>query len=67
MNDAEWAKWSNSEIARRCGVHHEMVGTLRPKSILADSASISRSFVHHKTGTVSTMKTANIAQMRRRN
>ena len=22
LNDAEWATWSDREIARQCGVHH---------------------------------------------
>lgn len=29
LQDEEWGQWSNSEIARRCGVHHEMVANLR--------------------------------------
>ncbi|RSC31228.1 hypothetical protein EGT36_21380 [Agrobacterium sp. FDAARGOS_525] len=29
LQDAEWSKWSDREIARRAGVHHEMVGKLR--------------------------------------
>lgn len=29
LQDTEWSKWSDREIARRAGVHHEMVGKLR--------------------------------------
>lgn len=64
LNDAEWAKWSNSEIARRCGVHHDMVGSLRPKSSLAVSASdkpAPRTFTT-KHGTTSEMRTNNIGK-----
>jgi hypothetical protein len=34
LGDAEWGRWNDSEIARRCGVHHSTVATLRPKPIL---------------------------------
>src|ERR1700722_14805947 len=37
LSDSEWRKWPLRKIARRCGVHHEMVGTARRS--LADSAS----------------------------
>jgi hypothetical protein len=30
LNDTEWAQWSDREIARRCGVHHDMVAAKRP-------------------------------------
>jgi hypothetical protein len=36
LNDAEWRKWNDSEIARRCGVDHKTVAALRP-SILGTS------------------------------
>ena len=29
LNDPEWSKWSDREVARRCQVNHEMVGKLR--------------------------------------
>jgi hypothetical protein len=29
LNDAEWGKWSDREIARHCGVSHPYVGKLR--------------------------------------
>lgn len=31
LNDEKWSRWSNREIARRCGVHHQLVGNLRKK------------------------------------
>lgn len=63
LNDAEWAQWSDREIARRCGVHHVFVGDMR-KSILVTNTSMNpeRSFTHHKTGTPSTMRTENIGK-----
>lgn len=30
LADAEWAKWSDREIARQCKVHHQMVSNMRP-------------------------------------
>lgn len=29
LRDEEWTQWSDREIARRCGVHHELVGIVR--------------------------------------
>lgn len=29
LRDEEWVQWSDREIARRCGVHHELVGIVR--------------------------------------
>lgn len=29
LGDAEWSKWSDREIGRRCGVHHETVARVR--------------------------------------
>lgn len=64
LNDAEWSQWSDSEIARRCGVHRDVVVHQRPKSIHAVTASIetSRTFVHHKTGKPTAMRTENIGK-----
>lgn len=31
LNDEEWAKWSDREIARRCAVDHKTVAALRPR------------------------------------
>ena len=35
LNDTEWGQWSDREIARRCGVNHEMVGKLRPAPVVS--------------------------------
>lgn len=57
LNDAEWATWSDREIARRAGVHHDLVGTLRKS--LAETASEPRTYTT-RHGTVATMNTAHI-------
>lgn len=58
LEDAEWSQWSDREIARRCAVHHEMVGKLRA-SLTGGSASDARTYTT-KHGTTATMNTANI-------
>lgn len=60
LNDPEWAQWGNREIARRCGVHHELVGAIRAS--LAESSSERQYTTKH--GTVTTMKTANIGRLK---
>lgn len=60
LGDPEWAQWSDREIARRCGVHHEMVSHLRPRPSLADSAS--EKVYTTKHGTVSKMNTEKIGK-----
>lgn len=52
--DAEWVKWSDREIAEKCGVSHSFVSSLRPKP------QPSRTFTHPKTGAPTTMNTAAI-------
>lgn len=58
LEDAEWSAWSDREIARRCAVHHEMVGKLRA-SLTGGSASDARTYTT-KHGTTATMNTASI-------
>jgi hypothetical protein len=43
LNDEEWSKWSDREIARRCNVHHDLVGRLRP-AVTGGNASEPRTF-----------------------
>ena len=59
LRDEEWGAWSNSEIARRCGVHHSTVADLRPS--LSVSASEPRTYTT-KHGTIATMNTAAIGK-----
>lgn len=58
LQDAEWARWSDREIARRAGVHHDLVGGLRKS--LAETAS-ERTYTT-KHGTTATMSVANIGR-----
>lgn len=58
LEDAEWSQWSDREIARRCAVHHEMVGKLR-HSLTGGSSSEARTYTT-KHGTTATMNTAAI-------
>jgi hypothetical protein len=58
LGDKEWAKWSDSEIARRVNVSHEYVGQLRPTTVNVDSEKTCTT----KHGTVATMDTSNIGR-----
>jgi hypothetical protein len=53
LQDEEWSKWSDREIARRCNVTHDLVGRLRAELAPPDTgdiASMERTFTHPKTG-----------------
>lgn len=68
LEDEEWSQWSDREIARRCGVGHELVG--RQRAILDESTSMesgdrARTFVHPRTGKPARMKTAKIGRSNR--
>jgi uncharacterized ParB-like nuclease family protein len=58
LADAEWRTWSDREIARRCGVHHQMVGKLRAEASLDDSSSERTYTTRH--GTVAVMDVSKI-------
>lgn len=62
LNDAEWSKWSNNEIAKRCGVSHSLINGIR--SSLETASSEPRTYTT-KHGTPATMKTANIGGAQR--
>jgi hypothetical protein len=62
LQDEEWSQWSNAEIARRCGVGHQLANDLRLS--LAESASEkkpSRTYTT-KHGTKATMKVEKIGR-----
>lgn len=61
LRDAEWSQWSDREIARRCGVYHQLVATVRNDltGVSSSEDSSQRTFTT-KHGTTSTMNTANI-------
>jgi len=54
LQDEEWSKWSDREIARQCAVHKKTVGRLREELSLALSASEPRTYTT-KHGTEATM------------
>ncbi len=66
LNDGEWSHWSNSEIARRCGVNHKTVESLRPvppeNPDFGNPKYEPRTFIHPRTGKPTTMNTGNIGR-----
>jgi hypothetical protein len=58
LDDDEWARWSDREIARRCGVDHKTVATLRPPGPSGEVPQIDRKV--ERNGTVFTQNTARI-------
>lgn len=54
LRDTEWGKWSDREIARRCGVHNSTVSTIRGE-LSVGIRQIGRTA--QRGGTVYTMKT----------
>lgn len=58
LADEEWGRWSDREIARRCGVDHKFVGTVR--SSLGTVPSERTYLTKH--GTIATMDTAAIGK-----
>lgn len=61
LNDEEWGKWSDREIARRCHVSPTLVGKLRGEvvTVHVDSEPVERTYIT-KHGNTATMQTANI-------
>lgn len=59
LNDSEWAKWSDREIARQCNVSQPFVSGLRPKPVTDSIISEPRTYTT-RHGTIATMNTANI-------
>lgn len=61
LNDDEWSQWSDSEIGRRCKVHHSTVAKYRAEISPAKTASEPRTYTT-KYGTTATMNTNNIGK-----
>lgn len=59
LNDPEWSKWSDREIARACGVGNRFVGDLRKAHCVQDTVSKERAYTT-KHGSTAMMQTANI-------
>lgn len=65
LQDDEWGKWSDREIARRCAVSHSTV--ILHRRSLVESTSENHTAMPNRTfttkhGTTTTMKTANIGR-----
>jgi protein gp37 len=61
LEDSEWVKWSNREIARKCGVSLDLVNRARNEGSLNDSLSDERTYTT-KHGTPSVMNTSRIGK-----
>jgi hypothetical protein len=62
LEDPEWSKWGDREIARRCHVDHSFVGKMR-KSLASNHSEIPQERTYsNKHGGVSVMNTANIGK-----
>lgn len=61
LGDQEWAKWSDHEVARRCGVSHMFVGTVRRslETVSSEATPTARTYTT-KHGTEAVMRTGNI-------
>jgi hypothetical protein len=66
LNDAEWGKWTDSEIAKQCKVGHQLVGKLRADLAPLTCPATSEPRIYRtKHGTTATMRTSNIGRSRR--
>ncbi|QXD15805.1 hypothetical protein GQ464_002330 [Rhodocaloribacter litoris] len=59
LQDEEWRRWSDREIARRCRVSHPFVAKMRADTCNVSSISTERTFKHWRGG-VTTMDTSRI-------
>jgi len=64
IDDKKWSKWSDSEIARRCGVSHTFVANLRPSLGTVASEPPARRTYRDKHGTVTTMNVEKIGRQK---
>jgi hypothetical protein len=62
LQDEEWGKWSNREIARHCAVSHRMVNDLRSSLEQCSSEPPPPRTYTTKHGTTATMNTSNIGK-----
>ncbi len=67
LQDPKWGKWSSNEIARRCGVGHTLVDTIRAElgaSLAADASETRQARTKH--GGTTTMRTGRIGKGKRK-
>ena len=64
LEDAEWSKWSDTEIARRCAVSHEFVRQQRASlaTVASEEPAPATRTVRTKHGTETTMNVSNIGK-----
>lgn len=60
LADAEWAKWSNREVAKACGVSESLVRSLRENAVTTAPSSARTYTTKH--GTTAVMKTDKIGK-----
>ncbi|MBQ1767409.1 MAG: hypothetical protein IIZ92_31520, partial [Aquincola sp.] len=60
LSDAEWAKWSDREIARRCQVTHPFVASIRASLVAVSSEPAAERTYTTKHGTQAKMDTAGV-------
>lgn len=60
LEDVEWAKWSDREIARRCAVSDRLVNSIRPTASANNSQMETR--LVERNGTVYEQRTENIGR-----
>ena len=61
LNDEEWGKWSDREIARRCGVSPQTVVNIRSENLTVQNGQSERQYTT-KHGTPATMRTGKIGK-----
>lgn len=61
LNDEQWSKWSDREIAAKCGVSNTFVGQLRKEVLPVNGLQVDRTWTT-RHGTTATMNTANIGR-----
>jgi hypothetical protein len=62
LQDQEWGQWTDREIARRCAVHHELVGRVRAELAPVTGVSASERTYRTKHGTVAAMNVVAIGK-----
>jgi N6-adenosine-specific RNA methylase IME4 len=62
LNDPEWAKWSDAEIARYCAVSAMTVGRIKKELIYNNVIDAPSAKLVERNGTIYTMNTTNIGQ-----
>lgn len=61
LEDDEWSQWSNREIARRCGVSHQFVNSLRDE-VSGNGCQIATERKVERGGTTYTLDTSKIGK-----